>query len=315
MAILLREQDVDQLLDMPTALNCVERAFIELGEGRATNLPRSRVHQRHGSLAVMPAGLPAFGVIGFKAYTWFTAGARFMVNLYSAETGELLALIEADRLGQIRTGAASGVATKWMAREEAETVGIFGSGYQAESQLRAICSVRKIKHVLVHSRRRGPLEAFCGKMEKILETKVQPAPTAKTLVEKSEILVTATTSKEPLFDGDWLNPGAHINAIGGNSLIRAEVDTTTILRSQNIVVDSKDQAKVEAGEFLKALEMGWLYWERIEELGRVVVGRVKGRKSPEEITYFKSLGIAVEDLAVGSKVLERAMERKIGERI
>lgn len=315
MALLLRENEVEQLLDMPTALECVERAFFELGNGRATNLPRARIHQKHGSLQVMSAGLPAFGVIGFKAYTWFTSGAKFLVNLYSSETGELLALIEADRMGQIRTGAASGVATRWMSRKDAETVGIFGAGYQAESQLEAVSAVRKIKRILAFSRRREKTQAFCRKMEEKLKIEVRPAREARAVVEDSDIVITATSAQQPLFDGDWLRDGTHLNVIGGNALIRAEVDTTTVVRSHRLVVDSREQARLEAGELLQPIEKGLLYWEKIVELGAVVAGRAKGRESDSEITLFKSMGIALEDLAVGAKVFERALERKMGEKI
>ncbi len=315
MALLLREQDVKRLLDMPTALECVERAFLELGNGRATNHPRARVHQKHEGLQVMMAGLPAFGVIGFKAYTWFTSGAKFLVNLYSSETGELLAIIEADLMGQIRTGAASGVATKWMARPNAETVGIIGTGYQARSQLQAMCAVRKVKRALALSRRSERVKAFCREMAPLLQVEVRPASDAQKLVEQSDILITATSSAEPVFDGDWLREGTHLNVIGGNALIRAEVDTTTVVRSHRIVADSREQAQVEAGEFLRPIERGLLFWEKIVELGSVVAGHVPGRGSAEEITFFKSMGIALEDLAVGAKVWERAVENKIGERI
>ncbi|MGB7624227.1 MAG: ornithine cyclodeaminase family protein [Terriglobia bacterium] len=315
MALLLRETEVEQLLDMPTALASVERAFVELGHGRATNLPRARIHQKHGGLNLMGGGLPTFGVIGFKAYTWFTSGSKFMVNLYHSETGELLAIIEADRMGQIRTGAASGIATKWMAREEATSVGIFGTGYQAQSQLQAVCAVRKIRRVLAFSRKIERRQAFCKKMEAELKIEVRPAAEARAVVEGSDIIVTATTATEPLFDGDWIGEGAHLNVIGGNSPLRTEVDSTTVLRSDRIVVDSLEQAKVESGEFLKCVERGLMYWEKVKELGSVVTGRFKGRDSGQEITFFKSLGIAVEDLAVGAAVYERALEQKVGERI
>jgi len=314
-ALLLREKDVEQLLDMPTALACVERAFTELGNGRATNQPRTRIHQKHGGLHMMSAALPAFGVIGFKAYTWFTSGSKFLVNLYHSETGELLAIIEADRLGQIRTGAASGIATRWMAREDARTVGIFGTGYQAQSQLQAVCAVRKIERVRAFSRRPDRRDVFCKTMEEELKIEVQAVPEARAVVEGSDIVITATTAVEPLFDGDWIEPGTHLNVIGGNLLGRAEVDITTVVRSGRIVVDSIEQAKAEAGEFLKVVQRGLMYWEKTVELGSVVTGRTKGRESTDEITFFKSLGIAAEDLAVGATVYERALAQRLGERI
>lgn len=315
MALFLREADVEQLLDMQTALDCVERAFREWGEGRATNLPRSRIHQKHGGLHLMSAALPAFGVIGFKAYTWFTTGAKFLVNLYSSETGELLAILEADRMGQIRTGAASGIATQWMARDEAQSIGIFGTGYQAQAQLEAVCAVRKIRQVKAFSRRADRREAFCQSMAEQLKIDVRPAESPQQVVEGADIVITATTAGEPLFDGDWLAEGTHLNVIGSNSLVRAEVDTTTVVRADRIVVDSLEQARMEAGDFLRPIERGLLYWDRIAELGDLVIGRVRGRTAADEITYFKSLGIALEDVAVGATVYQRALEQKRGEKI
>jgi alanine dehydrogenase len=315
MALLLRETDVERLLDMPTALACVERAFVELGHGRATNLPRTRIHQKHGGLNLMAAGLPTFGVIGFKAYTWFTSGSKFMVNLYHSETGELLAIIEADRMGQMRTGAASGIATKWMAKEESTSIGIFGTGYQAQTQLQAVCAVRKIRRVRAFSRKIERRQSFCKTMEAALKIEVQPVAEARAVIEGSDIIITSTTATEPLFDGNWVSEGTHLNVIGGNSPLRAEVDTTTVLRSSRIIVDSLDQARVEAGEFLKCVERGLMYWEKVEELSSVVTGKSKGREGKGEITFFKSLGIALEDLAVGATVYEKAREQKVGERI
>jgi ornithine cyclodeaminase/alanine dehydrogenase-like protein (mu-crystallin family) len=315
MPLLLLESDVEQLLDMPTAIKVVEQAFVELGCGRATNHPRSRIHVKHGGLQLMGAALPASGVVGFKAYTWFTSGSRFLVNLYSSSTGELLAIIEADRLGQIRTGAVTGVATRWMAREDAGTVGLIGTGYQARSQLQAVCAVRKIKRVLAFSRRAERRAAFCQSMEAELKVEVVPVSSPQDAVEPSDIVITATTGMEPTFDGDWLREGTQVNAIGGNSLVRAEVDTATIVRSSRIVVDSLEQAKIEAGDFLRPVDRGLLYWERVFELGAVVTGRVPGRESAREITLFKSLGIGLEDLAVGAIVYQRALEQKRGQPI
>lgn len=315
LALLLREKDVEQLLDMPVAITSVERAFAELGAGRATNNPRSRVHQKHGGLNVMSAALPTFGVVGFKAYTWYTTGSKFLVNLYHAETGELLAIIEADRMGQIRTGAASGVATRWMAPEDASTVGIFGTGYQAQSQLEAVCAVRKIRRIRAFSRREERRKQFSETMMRKLGVEVRPATTAREVVEDSNIVITATTASEPVFDGDWLKEGTHLNIIGGNSLIRSEVDVTTVVRSNIIAVDSLEQAREEAGELLNPIERGLLYWEKMVELGSIVARKKPGRGSREEITMFKSLGIAIEDLAVGVVVYGGALREKRGERI
>lgn len=315
MALLLREADVERVLDMPTALRTIEQAFSEIGHGRATNQPRVRIHQKHGALNVMSAALPAMGVVGFKAYTWYTTGSKFIVHLYRSETGELLAIIEADRMGQIRTGAASGIATKFMAREDATSVGIIGTGYQAETQLQAMGGVRVVQRVLAYSRGAEKCKAFCRKMETQLHVEVRPAASAAQAVEASDILITATSAGKPLFDGDALRPGMHLNVVGGNVLIRSEVDATTVQRAQRIAADSVAQARLEAGEFVEPIERGLLCWEKIFELGSIVAGFVKGRESAEDITLFKSMGIGLEDIAVGAVVFERALNEGLGEKI
>jgi ornithine cyclodeaminase/alanine dehydrogenase-like protein (mu-crystallin family) len=312
MVLLLREHDVRALLTMEMALDAVEDVFRQLAEGRATNAPRTRVRVPGCTLHVMSGALVEPKIVGLKAYTATKAGARFVVLLYSGETGELIALIEADILGQMRTGAASGVATKYMARADASSVGIFGTGWQARSQLQAVCAVRPIRQVLAYSRTTERCEAFCSEMSQRLHVPVMPARRPEDVVRSADILITATTSREPVFDGRWLVPGTHINAIGGNALIRRELDEETLGRSHRIVVDSKDQARIECGEFLVAVEKGILCWEAIHELAEVVSGRLRGRDEASQITLFKSLGLAIEDVAVGLKVYERARRENVG---
>ncbi|MCS6818135.1 MAG: ornithine cyclodeaminase family protein [Blastocatellia bacterium] len=315
MALLLTESDVERLLTMEMALEAVEEAFREQAEGRAINEPRRRLRVPRGTLHLMSAAVLARGVVGFKAYTSFSSGTRFLVFLYDAEEGSLLAIIEANRLGQMRTGAASGVATRYMARPDARTLGIFGTGWQAESQVRAICIVRPIRRVLAYSRRPEQREAFCREMTAKLGIEVIPAERPEEVVAEADVLVTATTAREPVFEGRWVPEGVHINAIGGNSPLRREFDDETIRRARAIVVDSKDQARIECGEFLHAVERGRLTWEAVHELKEVVIGRFVARRHPSDITLFKSLGIALEDVAVAVRIFERAREEGIGQRI
>jgi ornithine cyclodeaminase/alanine dehydrogenase-like protein (mu-crystallin family) len=312
MALYLKEEEVARLLMMEQAIEAVEDAFRQIGAGRATNNPRTRVRLPKGMLHLMAGALPDSGVMGFKAYTSFRGVARFLFLLYSAESGDLLALMEADKLGQMRTGAASGVATKHLAREEAATVGIFGTGWQARSQLMAVCAVRPIQLVKAYGRNPERREVFCQEMSEELKVKVQAATRPEEALEGADIIITATTSREPVFSGAALSPGVHLNAIGSNSLIRRELDEEAVGRSDLIVVDSKDQAKLEAGDFLPLIERGKLHWEKIYELGEIVVGRVKERQNPDQITLFKSLGLAIEDVAVGLKVYEQAKQAGIG---
>jgi ornithine cyclodeaminase/alanine dehydrogenase-like protein (mu-crystallin family) len=312
MALFLDEQEVGQLLTMEAALAAVEDALRQLGSGLATNNPRTRVRLPTGQLHMMGAALPSRGVFGYKAYAAVKGRVRFHVMLYSAETGELLAVLQADRLGQMRTGAASGVATKYMARDEACTIGIFGTGWQARSQLEAVCAVRRIQAIKAFGRDAARRQAFCAEMSQRLGIPVEPATSPEATVKGMDIVITATSARDPLFDGHWLEPGTHINAIGSNALIRREIDDTAVRRSALIVVDSKEQARLECGDLLGALERGLVHWEQIRELGEVVAGFVPGRRRAEDITLFESHGLAVWDLAAGMVVYEAAKAKGLG---
>lgn len=315
MALYVNEDQVAQLLTMEEAIGAVEEAFRMYGEGQAVNTPRSRIRLGHGMLHLMAAALPQRGVMGFKAYTTFRGAARFLFLLYSTENGDLLALMEADKLGQMRTGATTGLATKFMARADARTLGMFGAGWQARSQLEAVCAVRPIERVKVFSRHAERRQAFCREMSERLQVDVQSVTEPDDVLDGVDIIVTATTSRQPVFDGQKLPGGVHINAIGSNSLIRREIDSETVSRCDLIVVDSRDQAKREAGDLLPVIERGRLNWEQVHELREVVVGRVPGRRRNEEITLFKSLGLALEDVALGKLVYEKAIAQRVGEEV
>jgi alanine dehydrogenase len=315
MALFFDEQQVTDLLTMEMAMAAVEEALKQQGLGTATNNPRSRVRLPTGQLHMMGAALPSRGVIGYKAYTAFRGIARFHVMLYSTDTGELLAMLQADRLGQMRTGAASGVATKYMAQAEARSVGIFGTGWQARSQLEAVCSVRQIQIIMAFGRDATRREMFCTEMTQQLGIPVEPADTPEAVVKSMDVVITSTNAREPLFDGSWLEPGAHVNAIGSNALIRREVDDATVRRSALIVVDSKEQARLECGDLLGPLERGLIHWEQVRELGDVVAGYIPGRRQASDITLFESHGLAIWDLAAGMAVYDSAKAKGIGREI
>jgi alanine dehydrogenase len=316
MAILLREADVEHLVTMKMALEAVEQCFRLQGENRTDNAPRRRSRLGTGFLHVMSASLPSLGLAGLKSYTSIAGKTRFHVLLYSAqEGGELVAVIEADRLGQMRTGAASGIATKFMSRPDSSRVGIFGTGWQARAQIMAACAVRPIKTVIAYGRDAERKEKFCKEMTDILNIGVYPAATEEEAVKDMDIVITATNSKEPVFRGDWLAKGAHINAIGSNHLSRHEIDVTTVRRSACVLVDSVEQAKMECGDLAKAAEAGAFYWEDARELGLVVTGEYPGREDAGEITLFESQGVALEDVALAGKIYQAAVKAKVGENL
>ena len=300
---------------MSDALATVELAFKAQATGDATNEPRRRVRANGAILMTMSGAIASLGTYGLKAYTVAKGKARFHVSLYDTATGELLALIEADKLGQMRTGAASGIATKYLAREDANTVGIYGTGWQAQSQLAAVCAVRKIESVKVFSRSEEKRNQFSATMSAQLGiANITPVAEPEAAAD-ADILITITSSLKPVLEGAWLKPGTHINAAGGNSIMRSEVDDEVIKRANFIAVDSKDQAKMEAGELVFPVEKGLLTWERVQEVCHVVNGAVQGRKNADDITLFKSLGLAIEDVAAATLLYRKAKEQQLGKEI
>lgn len=316
MPLFLSEKDVTDLLTMEDALGAVEAVFKLHATGEATNESRRRSRAAGATLHVMSGAAANFGsfkgLLGLKAYTVTRRGARFHVSLYDAESGELLAFIEADKLGQMRTGAASGIATKYLARRNARTVGVYGTGWQARSQLEAVCAVRDIEKVKVYSRSPENRASFCLEMSaRLNDVAMSPVERPEAAAE-SDIVITITSSRDPVLLGAWLKPGAHVNAAGGNSLLRREFDDDVIKRSSFIAVDSIDQARIEAGELVTSVEKGQLTWERVKELRSVVSGELRGRTGDDEITLFKSLGIAIEDIATAAALFQKAKAQKVG---
>ncbi len=314
MAILLRESDVDKLASMTMAIEAIEQAFRLQGEQKVDVTPRRRCRVDRGMLHVMSASLPTLGYAGLKSYTSVDGVTRFMVLLYQGD-GQLAAMIEAGRLGQLRTGAATAVATKYMARQDSSRLGIFGTGLQARSQVAAICAVRPIKTVLAYSPNQEKREAFCREMTESLGIGVYPTSTPEEAAKEMDIIVTATTSAEPVFSGEWLSKGTHINAMGANFLSRQEIDVETVKRSACVVVDAYEQALLESGDLARAAEAEAFYWEDARELGLVVVGEFPGREDDGEITLFESQGIALEDVALAAKIHEQALNTGTGERL
>lgn len=315
MAVLLTESDVTALLRMEDVIAALESAFAALGRGGAENRPRSRIQVPRLTLHVMAAALPSAGVIGLKAYAAGPAGTRFVVLAWNTETGALDAVIEADRLGQMRTGAASGVATKHLARADARTVACIGTGWQAESQLEAVCAVRPIERIFVHGRDPGRREAFARTMSERLRVKAEPTPSPERGVGDADIIITATTAREPVLFGRWLRPGSHINAVGVNWANKRELDEEAVRRAHRIVVDDRTQAIIECGDLIPAVQSGAISWDQVHELGEIVAGRIPGRREADEITLFESQGLAMEDMATAALLIRRARAAGTGREI
>ena len=307
MPLYLTEEDVGRFLTMEACIEAVEAAFRHWAEGRAANRPRSRAAIPGAMLHALPAASEPLGRLACKVYTTTKDGNRFVVLLFDAASSALLAVIEADRLGQMRTGAATGVATRRLARPEASVLGVLGAGWQAASQVSAIASVRRLSEVRVFARDRGRLIDFCGAVAK-LGVAVRAAASAEAAVRGADIVVTATSSATPVLSGAWLAPGAHVNAVGSNRADRRELDGDAVARAGLIVCDSIDQARAEAGDLLLAEKApgtpGAI--ERAVELAAVVSGKHPGRPDARAVTLFKSLGLGLEDLAAASLVFDRA---------
>ncbi len=313
--LFLSEEDVQRLVDMGTAIDAVEEAFRELAAGRAENVPRMRARAPGIILHTMSAACAYRQLVGFKAYTTTRQSARFHVMVYDATSGELRAVIEADHLGRLRTGAASGVATEAMARLDARYVGVFGSGRQARTQLEAVCRVRPIERAEVYSPHEERRTAFAAEMSAKCGVEVVPVPLPDQAAADKDIVITATSSQVPVFDGRVLADGTHLNVIGSNFLHKAEIDVTTVQMADIIVCDSIAQCRQEAGDFAAAIEQGVTDWSLMHELADVVTGRATGRATPEQVTLFKSVGLAIEDIALAARVLERAEQEGAGRRL
>jgi ornithine cyclodeaminase/alanine dehydrogenase-like protein (mu-crystallin family) len=306
MPLYLSESDVESVLTAADALPVVEDCFRRLAAGSIENLPRSRLGIPGGYLAVMAATDKELGYAGLKSYTAIDGRLAFVVCLFELESGDLAAVIEADRLGQLRTGAASGVAAKYLSRSGSASVGVIGCGWQAESQLAAIrAAVPAVERALVWCRTPERLTAFCAKMS--AEPAEGPADAAA-----QDIVVTATNSKDPVLRGDWLSEGALVCAIGANNPQARELDNVVLARASFVCCDSREQARRESGDLIEPVESGVLDWLEVHELQEVVAGETTGRSGERDIVVFKSNGIAAWDVAIGAHAIARARAAGVG---
>jgi alanine dehydrogenase len=310
--IYLNEDDVCRLVTVKDAIATLEELFATWSDPGTVNLPRQRAPVSGSTFNLMGAAWGAKALFGLKAYFAGADGARFHVLLYSARGSKLKAMIEADHLGRMRTGAASGLATKLLAKPEARTLGVIGVGRQAFTQVAAVCAVRDIADIRVFSPTSERRDAFARRIERELRVAARPAASAEAAVGEADVVIVITKSAEPVLRANWLKSGAHINAAGANAATRREVDAETVLRATVRATDQVAQAKEEAGEYRDLVAAGRLKWQDIVELGNIMTGKAPGRRGPADITLFKSLGIALEDIAFADLICRRAIERGIG---
>jgi alanine dehydrogenase len=305
----LTEQDVTDLLAPADAVEAIEDCFRRLAAGRVENRPRYRIGLEGGVLAVMAAADLELGYAGAKIYAGFRDGARFAVLLFRADSPELVAVLEADKLGQLRTGAASGVAARRLAASGVRSLGIIGCGWQAESQLACIRSaLPSLERVVAYCRSKERLRAFCAERDaEPGESHQDPAA--------CDIVVTATTSPDPVLRGEWLRPGVLVCAVGANDGRRRELDNVVLERAAFVCCDSLEVAKLESADLIEPVESGVLDWLEVHELQEVVAGEVTGRQSKEDIVVFKSNGLAAGDVAVAAATVERARAAGVGREV
>jgi ornithine cyclodeaminase/alanine dehydrogenase-like protein (mu-crystallin family) len=299
--IYLNEQHAAQFVDMPSAVQAVRAAFAAQARGEAVNIPRARLAFGQRKLNLMAGGGRAPDRYALKSY----GSAAYHTLLYSAEQG-LLAIMEANLLGQIRTGAASAIATQAMARPDAGKVGLIGAGRQARTQIHALHCVGRATEVAVFARNRAKQTAFCEQLKSELALPVRAAGSAEEAVKGADIVVTATNSSTPVVMSEWLAPGTHVNAIGANASSRRELDPQIVLRAAMVVTDDIEQAKAEAAEFIDLARAGRLDWNDLIPLHRIV-GSPGFRRNRDDVTLFKSLGVGLEDLAIASLLYDRAV--------
>jgi len=313
MTLHISEREVRTVLTMPLAIEAVKEISRKQATGEVVVHPRRRFELPGGGFFhYMAAADFSAGFVAMKQYTYVRGKLRFLVPLYEMATGDLLALIEADYMGQLRTGAASGVATKYLARKDARIAAIIGTGGQARTQLEAVAVVRKLESARAYGRDAANRENFCKEMSERLGVSVQPCASSAEAVRGADIVSTATTTSQPVVAGADLAPGAHINAIGANHAHKRELDDEAVASADVIVVDSVEQSRQEAGDLIIAFHGDEICWTGVKKLSEVVAGKASGRTSDSEMTLFKSNGIASWDLAVAMKVYALARERKLG---
>lgn len=314
-ALYITEADVCRLVTVKDAIATLEALFATWSAPSTVNLPRQRAPIGAGALNLMGAAWGTKDLYGLKAYYAGRNAGPFHVLLYSSGQRRLKAMIEADHLGRMRTGAASGVATRILAKPDARTLGVIGAGRQAFTQVAAVCAVRPIESIRVFTRTAEHREAFAKEIERKLRIAASPSPSAEAAISESDIVVTITNSAEPVLLANWLKSGAHVNAAGGNAAERRELDAESVLRATVRSTDQVAQARVEAGEYRDLVAAGRLKWQDIVELGDIVTGKANGRSGPNDITLYKSLGIALEDIAFAELIWRRAVERRVGTRM
>ena len=312
MTLFLKDEDVAQCVTMDAMLEAIESMQHEYGDGQAHNMTRRKIIAENGMLSVMGGGLFHQGLLGVKTYTVVKGAYSFQVSLYDANTGELLLYAQANRLGQLRTGATTGVAVKHLANPEDATVGIIGTGGQAATQLEAVSKVRGIKKIKAFSRTQDRREEFARRMTDAMGVEVSAAASNEDAVRDCDIVICIAANMEPVVEGAWLKDGSTVIGAGPTTWRAREVDEATLKRAGKLIVDSTEQAAIEAGDLCSAVDKGIIQWSKVHELRHVVSGAVTGRDDQDQIVYAKIMGTGVADVAAAKLAYDSAKAQGLG---
>ena len=312
MALFLKDEDVAQCVTMDAMLEAIESMQRQYGDGQAHNMTRRKIIADSGMLSVMGGGLFHQGLLGVKTYTVVKGAYSFQVSLYDANTGELLLYTQANRLGQLRTGATTGVAVKHLANPEDATVGIIGTGGQAPTQLEALSKVRGIKKIKAYSRPQERREEFARRMTDTMGVEVSAATSNEDAVRDCDIVLCIAATMDPVVEADWLKDGSTLIGAGPTTWRAREVDEAVITRAGKLIVDSTEQAAIEAGDLCSAVDKGIIQWSKVHELRHVVSGAVTGRDSNDQVVYAKIMGTGVADVAAAKLAYDSAKAAGLG---
>ncbi|MBL15741.1 MAG: hypothetical protein CL767_00945 [Chloroflexi bacterium] len=312
MTLFLKDEDVAQCVTMDAMLESIESMQRQYGDGQAHNMTRRKIIAESGMLSVMGGGLFHQGLLGVKTYTVVKGAYSFQISLYDANTGELLLYTQANRLGQLRTGATTGVAVKHLANPAEATVAIIGTGGQAPTQLEAVSKVRGIKKVKAFSRTQERREDFARRMTDAMGVEVTAANTNEDAVRDCDIVLCIAATMEPVVEGAWLKDGSTLIGAGPTTWRAREVDEVTFKRAGKLFVDSTEQAAIEAGDICSAVDKGIIQWSKVHELRHVVSGAVTGRDSEGQVVYAKIMGTGVADVAAAKLAYDSAKSQGLG---
>ena len=312
MALFLKDEDVAQCVTMDAMLEAIESMQRQYGDGQAHNMTRRKIIADSGMLSVMGGGLFHQGLLGVKTYTVVKGAYSFQVSLYDANTGELLLYTQANRLGQLRTGATTGVAVKHLANPGDVTVGIIGTGGQAPTQLEALSKVRGIKKIKAYSRTQEHREEFARRMTDTRGVEVSAVASNEDAVRDCDIVLCIAATMDPVVEGAWLKDGSTLIGAGPTTWRAREVDEAVITRAGKLIVDSTEQAAIEAGDLCSAVDKGIIQWSKVHELRHVVSGAVTGRDSKDQVVYAKIMGTGVADVAAAKLAYDSAKAAGLG---